>query len=273
MTFGSAFVAAALLAYLLSETGWFADPGLGPIMVAVLSCGMAFLITALVAGFRYRPPLYAALIAAAIGSIGYFAFGPLLRDPSLWQVLGLGLVAIGVGIGVGYFVGGIQRRQAMLTGALTAFASGAILFIDRTLNAWESYSNRVDGRVIATIGARTPNFDGSFWETTLDTFTHLVLPTTALILISFATYTRYSRSSMLEVMNQDYVRTGRSKGLTERTVVVKHAFRNALIPITTLMAFDFAGVVGGAIITEQVFGWTGMGRLFIDALDRSTRTR
>lgn len=266
MTFGSAFVAAALLAYLLSETGWFADPGLGPIMVAVLSCGMAFLITALVAGFRYRPPLYAALIAAAIGSIGYFAFGPLLRDPSLWQVLGLGLVAIGVGIGVGYFVGGIQRRQAMLTGALTAFASGAILFIDRTLNAWESYSNRVDGRVIATIGARTPNFDGSFWETTLDTFTHLVLPTTALILISFATYTRYSRSSMLEVMNQDYVRTGRSKGLTERTVVVKHAFRNALIPITTLMAFDFAGVVGGAIITEQVFGWTGMGRLFIDAL-------
>ena len=79
---------------------------------------------------------------------------------------------------------------------------------------------------------------------------------------------------MLEVMNQDYVRTARAKGLTERTVVVRHAFRNALIPITTLMAFDFGGLIGGAVITETVFGWQGMGRLFVNALaSRPTRTR
>lgn len=267
-TFASAFVAAAGLAYVLSETGWFADPGLGPILVIVLSVGLAFLITAVVAGFRHRPPLYAALIAAALGGVSYFALGSVLRDPSLWLVLGLGVVAVGVGLVVGYLVGGLQRRQAMTTGALTAFGSSAIVFTHHALSAWESYSDRVGGRVIATIGARTPNFEGTFWETTLDTVTHLVLPTTALILISIATYSRYARSSMLEVLNQDYVRTGRSKGLTERTVVVKHAFRNALIPVTTLMAFDFAGVISGAVITETVFGWTGMGRLFVDALAR-----
>jgi peptide/nickel transport system permease protein len=67
-------------------------------------------------------------------------------------------------------------------------------------------------------------------------------------------------------MGQDYVRTARAKGLTERTVVLRHAFRNALIPVTTLMAFDFAGIVGGAVITERIFGWKGMGSLFNDAL-------
>src|SRR5699024_9080550 len=113
-----------------------------------------------------------------------------------------------------------------------------------------------------------PNFDGDFWETTIDTATHLVLPTAALVLISIATYSRYSRSSMLEVLNQDYVRTGRAKGLTERSVIVKHAFRNALIPLTTLVAFDFAAVIGGAVITERVFGWTGLGTMFADSLDR-----
>jgi peptide/nickel transport system permease protein len=72
---------------------------------------------------------------------------------------------------------------------------------------------------------------------------------------------------MLEVMNQDFVRTARSKGLTERSVVTRHAFRNALIPITTLMAFDLSGVFGGAIITERVFGWQGMGTMFTTGLN------
>jgi peptide/nickel transport system permease protein len=82
------------------------------------------------------------------------------------------------------------------------------------------------------------------------------------MLVSVAGYVRYSRASLLEVLNQDYIRTARAKGLTERTVIMRHAFRNALIPLTTIMAFDFAGILGGAIITEQVFAWRGMGTLF-----------
>ncbi len=71
---------------------------------------------------------------------------------------------------------------------------------------------------------------------------------------------------MLEVMNQDYIRTARAKGLIERTVIMRHAFRNAMIPLTTLAAIDFGAVLSGAIITETVFGWQGMGRLFVEGL-------
>jgi peptide/nickel transport system permease protein len=129
-----------------------------------------------------------------------------------------------------------------------------------------AYSRRVNGRILATTGSETPNFSGGFWLQFLDLLTHLLLPTLAIMLISFAAYSRYSRATMLETMNQDYVRTARSKGLTERTVIMRHAFRNALIPLTTLAAFDFGAVIGGAVITETVFGWTGMGRLFINGL-------
>jgi peptide/nickel transport system permease protein len=82
------------------------------------------------------------------------------------------------------------------------------------------------------------------------------------MLISFAGYIRYSRGTLLEVLNQDFIRTARAKGLTERTVIMRHAFRNTMIPLATIMVVDFAGIVGGAIITEQVFGWNGMGTLF-----------
>nr|WP_246221357.1 ABC transporter permease [Phytoactinopolyspora mesophila] len=154
----------------------------------------------------------------------------------------------------------------MPVAALAAFLTGGVIFIDYLLQAYSDYFSRVRGRPISTIGASTPNFGGSFWESGLDSIGHLILPTLALLLISFAVYTRYSRASMLEVMNQDYVRTARSKGLTERTVITKHAFRNALIPVTTLMAFDFGAVIGGAVITERVFGWQGMGHMFIKGL-------
>jgi glutathione transport system permease protein len=101
---------------------------------------------------------------------------------------------------------------------------------------------------------------------TTDTFTHLILPTITLMLISLATHSRFARASMLEVMNQDYIRTARSKGLTERTVVMRHAFRNALIPMATVVAFDIAGLIGGAVLTERVFGWKSMGSLFSNGL-------
>jgi peptide/nickel transport system permease protein len=127
----------------------------------------------------------------------------------------------------------------------------------------------VNGRIMATFGAETPNFAGDYWQNLLDQITHLVLPTLAIMLISFATYSRYSRATMLETMNQDYVRTARSKGLTERTVVMRHAFRNALIPLTTLAAFDFGNILGGAVITETVFARRGMGTMFVTGLGQT----
>ena len=93
-------------------------------------------------------------------------------------------------------------------------------------------------------------------------FRSLLLPTIALTLILIASYTRYTRASMLEVLNQDYIRTVRSKGVSERKVITRHALRNALIPLATIVAFDFANLIGGAVITETVFAWQGMGTLF-----------
>ncbi|MGI8418455.1 MAG: ABC transporter permease, partial [Nakamurella sp.] len=77
---------------------------------------------------------------------------------------------------------------------------------------------------------------------------------------------RFARSSMLEVLNQDYIRTARAKGLTERTVIMRHAFRNSLIPITTIIAFDISGLLGGAVLTETVFSYKAMGRMFQQGL-------
>jgi peptide/nickel transport system permease protein len=207
-----------------------------------------------------------ALASAAVGFVFFLFSGPILEEPSWLLILLLALIAIAVGLGIGYLLGGLQRRQAMAVGALTALLVGGIIFVDYMLQAYGDYYSRVRGRPVSTIGASTPNFRGGFWESGLDSAGHLILPTMALLLISFATYTRYTRASMLEVMNQDYVRTARSKGLTERTTVTKHAFRNALIPVTTLMAFDFGAVIGGAVITERVFGWQGMGFMFIKGL-------
>jgi peptide/nickel transport system permease protein len=101
----------------------------------------------------------------------------------------------------------------------------------------------------------------------LDRAQHLALPVIVLAVASIAQYSRFMRASMLEVINSDYVRTARAKGLPERTVVMKHAFRNALIPLTTVIALNFGGLLGGVIITETIFSLDGMGLYFIKALN------
>jgi peptide/nickel transport system permease protein len=103
----------------------------------------------------------------------------------------------------------------------------------------------------------------------VDRGVHLILPAIMLALLYMAGWSRYSRSSMLEVLRQDYVRTARAKGLFERVVVIKHALRNALIPVITILVFDIAAIFSGAILTETIFSYPGMGRLYFDALSAS----
>ena len=99
-----------------------------------------------------------------------------------------------------------------------------------------------------------------------DHVVHLILPTIALSLLFIAGWSRYLRSSMLDVVKQDYIRTAKAKGLSSRVVFFKHALRNALIPLLTQVAIDFGGIASGALITETVFGWPGLGRLFYSSL-------
>ena len=99
------------------------------------------------------------------------------------------------------------------------------------------------------------------------------MPAVVLSLIQTASWSRYMRSSMLEVLKQDYVRTARAKGVVERLVITKHAVRNALIPIVTVVVLSIPTLFNGAVITETIFAWNGMGRLFINALTRGDYPR
>src|SRR5919198_266884 len=102
----------------------------------------------------------------------------------------------------------------------------------------------------------------------IDRAQHLGLPVMTLTVLSIAQYSRYLRASMLEVINSDYVRTARAKGLQESRVTMKHAFRNALIPLVTVVTLNFGALISGAVVTETVFQLDGMGPYFIDNLQR-----
>jgi peptide/nickel transport system permease protein len=180
------------------------------------------------------------------------------------------LFIVAAAIGFGYLFAKVDLASVIRTAAISGALMGVLVLIDRFMQTWAPYTqtDAINYRPIPTVGQASDLLEaGNFWFTSLDTLLHMFLPTIALTLISFAGYIRYSRGSMLEVLNQDYIRTARAKGLTERTVIMRHAFRNTLIPLTTLMVVDFAGVIGGAIITEKVFGWVGMGTLFNQAIN------
>ena len=100
----------------------------------------------------------------------------------------------------------------------------------------------------------------------VDLLQHLTLPVLTLSAISLASYSRFQRSAMLDVLSSDYLRTARAKGLSRRTVYLKHALRNALIPVVTVIALDMGVLLGGAVITETVFAWPGLGFLLADSL-------
>jgi peptide/nickel transport system permease protein len=104
------------------------------------------------------------------------------------------------------------------------------------------------------------------WEAFFSSLRHLILPAIALGTIPMATIARVTRSSMLEVLRQDYIRTERAKGLSERLVIYKHAVRNALIPVVTVIGLNFGLLLAGAILTETVFSWPGLGRYVVKAV-------
>jgi len=118
-------------------------------------------------------------------------------------------------------------------------------------------------QIFSTAGATGTFATGNFIQRLPDYFAHMTLPTVTLILAVFSSWTIYQRSSILETVNLDYVLLARSKGISPRRVLVRHVLRNALIPVTTVIALDFAGLLGGALITEQVYSWNGLGRWYL----------
>ena len=112
-------------------------------------------------------------------------------------------------------------------------------------------------------------FDPRIGKTTGQIILHMILPVSSIAFLSIAGYSRYIRGTMLEVIGQDYIRTARAKGLDNNTVIFTHALKNASLPIVTIIGLDLPFLLAGAVVTERIFAWPGMGRLFLDHLSRS----
>jgi len=146
--------------------------------------------------------------------------------------------------------------------AAPVFVVGLLLkeFVAIPIN---EHVNRI---IFYTNGEQSPTLSGSFLQRLPDYAAHTALPTITLILATYSSWAIYQRSSILETLDSDHVRLARSKGISPRRVLFRHVLRNALIPITTVIALDFAAVLGGAVITEIVFGWQGIGVWFLDGV-------
>lgn len=259
--FGIAAAVSLVVTYLLDVTDWMLNPGLSLPVIAALGLGGGVLASMIYASIKNRNVVISGVAAAAVAVAASVVFGGWLDDMTWTRMALLGLLTLGTGAAVGAAVGGeIDRRPAIQAGMTAAFFVGVLVTFDRFISAWSP------GRTIATIGPSTPNFEGDFWETLVDYAGHQILPSLALALIGFATYMRFTRSSMLDTLKSDYVRTAKAKGLPGTQVVMRHAFRTALIPVMTVITISFATVIEGAVITERVFGWQGMGSLFVDGV-------
>jgi peptide/nickel transport system permease protein len=270
LIFSGVFVANSIFLSIISSTKWFLNPTIGPILILLAGVGIAFGVTYLSVGLENRSALKSSLFSAIVAAIVYFP-SQIVLDSNRPRVgiLLMFLVLIGVALLGSVLFSRIDRGPIIRTNVITVVIIGLLIVVDKLMQAWRPFieSDDINYRPVSTFGQSTAWLtEVPFWVRSLDIVMHLILPTIALTLISFAGYIRYSRGTLLEVLNQDYIRTARAKGLTERTVIMRHAFRNTMIPITTIMVTDIAAIVGGAIITEQVFGWYGMGTLFNKAI-------
>jgi peptide/nickel transport system permease protein len=265
-----AFTANFALLEFFSITKWFATPKLGPVVVFIFALAIAYGVTAISVGLEDKKALRATQTMAVVTLVMYYPVNYLFNHhSSLWLLVALFAATLGTAWLSGMFWAKIDRRPVIRTAMISGGLMGLIVVIDRLMQTWKPYlqMDGVNGRPIPTVGQINPLLSNpDFWTSFLDRAVHLFLPTIALTLISFAGYIRYSRGTLLEVLNQDYIRTARAKGLSERTVIMRHAFRNTMIPLTTIIVVDLAGIIGGAIITERVFGWSGMGTLFNSAI-------
>jgi peptide/nickel transport system permease protein len=258
---GAVAVVIGALLVALDAADWMSNPGLSLPVVVVLSIAAGVLAAIIYAPSNNRPVMLAGVAGAVAAVVATLLFDGWITDMTWFRLLLSIIGTLALGAAVGAAVGGeIDRRAAIRAGMTAAFLVGVLVGFDRFISAWEP------GRTIATIGPKTPNLDAPFWETMVDYAGHQVLPSLALALIGFATFMRFTRSSMLDTLKSDYVRTAKAKGLPATQVVMRHAFRTALIPVMTVVTISFATIIEGAVITERVFAWKGMGSLFVEGL-------
>lgn len=202
------------------------------------------------------------------GNWGFSFFGgrPVLdivfeRVPATLELMGTS-IALAIIIGVSIGILGAVRRYSIFdylatTGAMVALSLPTFWFGLIAIFIFSEQLRWLPAGGMQTLGGTSD---------VLDNLKHLILPVLVLALVLVAQWSRYTRSAMLEVLQQDYMRTARAKGLVRRIVLLRHGFRNALLPLVTLAGLQLPVLFGGALVTETVFSWPGMGQLFVNSL-------
>ena len=201
------------------------------------------------------------------------------RLPYTLQLMGVSsLIALLIGVPLGVYSAVRQYSRfdytmttiSFIGSSIPTFVIGIICILIFAIAAKEAGLPYLPpGNAIANSDYVIPFIGNVVAESSLDRFLHFVMPCSVLVFVNIAGYSRFIRSGMLEVLRLDYVRTARAKGLQERTVVLKHALRNAMLPFITIMAGVLAELFGGAAITESIFNWPGLGRLLVDSIGRN----
>lgn len=194
---------------------------------------------------------------------------PVFKD-AMMNTLRLGITSSVIGISIGLMLGvfvalkpGSLRDSATNTGAFIAISTPPFVSALLLQLIFAVYWSRWFGEpLLPTSGVYPPGQQGFDLGLMIK---HMILPVTVVVIQVVAVYARYMRASLLEVLNSEYMRTARAKGISERRVLVRHALRNALIPIATIAALDFGAILGGLIITEGVFSYPGLGNFFLTA--------
>jgi len=183
------------------------------------------------------------------------------RIPATFLLMGSAMsLAIILGMLIG-ILGAVKRYSVFdylaTTGAMVALSFPTFWFGLMTIFIFADRLGWLPSGGMFTLGVEGNIMDGIY---------HLILPTVVLALVLVAQWSRYTRSSFLEVIHQDYIRTGRSKGLSGKRLLFRHAFPNAVVPLVALAGIQLPWLFSGALVTETIFSWPGMGRLFVDAL-------
>jgi peptide/nickel transport system permease protein len=210
------------------------------------------------------------------GDFGYTISGQPVSD-ELWRRIGASLRLLVIGSVVGTVIGvvlgawGAIRQYRLSDRVITVLSLLVIstpVFVMANLLILSALgiNDALGVQLFEFTGETSPNAVGGGWNQFVDRLQHLVLPTCTLALAAMAGYSRYQRNAMLDVLGQDFIRTARAKGLTRRQALFKHGLRTALIPMATMFAYSVAGLFTGAVFTEKIFGWHGMGEWFIQAV-------
>ncbi len=201
------------------------------------------------------------LTGTSIGDELFARAGVSLRLLVIGTVLG---VVVGVIVGVAGAIRQYRASDYIVTIFSFVILSTPVFVLAQLLKFGGLQVNEAAGTTVLYFqGEVTPSFQGSAGAELVDRLQHLVLPTLAIALGQIALYSRYQRNAMLDVLGSDFLRTAQAKGLTRRRALFTHGLRTALIPMATLFAFGFGLLLTGAVFTERIFGWFGMGDWFV----------